>query len=148
MQYYVSKHMRKHGLQVPLVAFLVMWFVAGEAAYSSAGATGPCHTTGDVHSLHYPCSTEQLEALQSGGCCCRGPSAPCDCEVKESRTGDQGPPPVSVLHSTGTNPVGMWVANPHVAVTPYPTDNPPGLFWIQARAPSEIISLHTTKLLC
>jgi hypothetical protein len=140
--------MGKNGFRTLLVVFLATCFIAVQAPYSLAGTTGPCHPTGNAHSSVHPCSGEQHEVLQSGGCCCGDSSAPCDCEVKESRTGDQDLSPVSMPHSTGTNPVGTGITNPHVAVIVLFTDRAPGVGWIQARAPSDSRSLSTVKILC
>lgn len=140
--------MRQNGLSLSIVVFLAMCFLAGQITHAVAGTSGLCHPKGNAHRSVHPCTGEEHEALQSGGCCCGGSSVPCDCEVKESRTSDQDLPPVSVPHLTGTNLVGTGITNPHVVATPYPTERPPGVTWVQVRTLSETVSLRTTKLLC
>jgi hypothetical protein len=137
-------------LRVLSIALIAVFFLAAQAAHVFA-STSLCLPRATAPDSYHECGQEHNSGRGGQGrtgCCC-GDSSVCGCELNQGRNAGRQDVPVAFGgHLSSHAQIDSGAANSHVACVPDVMGNKPDPRWVEARAPSEIIRLDTTKLLC
>lgn len=141
--------MTKRGFTLNIVcAMLVVGvFVAGQTLHAAAAMFGPCYLKA-VAIKHVHTGSTGQHSTHQGGCCCDRPT-PCDCDLNRGSS-DEGSvlPVTAATNSISPTSLNAWVVPARIAAGSCSPEKALSPGWVQARAPSEIVSPDTTKLIC